>query len=375
LGLVVCAKLLKAKRSINPPIIVGFYAVVLTVSFFLNHDRFSSSQSAFSIFLPFASFSLAVWLSLKRFDAKGSRILVQFFYFLFVLNAVVVFAQLLLVTESPDYLTYFWENQKLNTVVVSFDGGDSSILRAPGVFSNGASSATLSLLVAIGAWANFPKTRKRLLVVIFTLSAAIIFFSYTRKLWLISLFSILVIAMYELGYLRSVKKLLAGTMFFFATFASYSAVVGLDDGVLAKVDAEGALNSASLIMRLGQWQFYFDDIAQWPLEKLFFGSGYLQEFGEFYPTSLPFIDNVFIAVIMHSGLIGMLCYALLWGYSLNEAIRSRDYVTERASFSLVVLWVSMTFISLGHTYFTSLDGLLAFYLYRCVIFNSMTKFS
>lgn len=92
-------------------------------------------------------------------------------------------------------------------------------------------------------------------------------------------------------------------------------------------DNGGILDATSLWVRLGEWRDLLDQYANAPLTAQLFGLGLVQN--EQASSSLRvLIDNSYLAVLLNSGLLGLLGWltlmCALWGYLHTAAVRTMD---------------------------------------------------
>lgn len=122
-------------------------------------------------------------------------------------------------------------------------------------------------------------------------------------------------------------------------------VFGVQGYLLLVAGDQTLLRDDSLNMRLAQWIYYFPYWTQNGLERLLFGTALIQLGGDRFSVSEDIlIDNTFLNIGLHSGLIGLLLWLLLmwkiWRWMLQNLNTFPDNSVLIAITALWSTWIS-----------------------------------
>lgn len=121
-------------------------------------------------------------------------------------------------------------------------------------------------------------------------------------------------------------------------------VFGVQGYLLLVAGDRTILRDESLTMRLVQWAEFFPYWTQHGLDRLLFGTALMQGGEKFSISEGVLIDNTFLVIGLHSGLIGLLLWMLLmwkiWRWMLQNIDTFPDNSVLIALTSLWATWIS-----------------------------------
>ncbi len=125
-------------------------------------------------------------------------------------------------------------------------------------------------------------------------------------------------------------------------------------------------DTASFTERIKDWSYYISTIRAVPLSELLFGIGMVQNRNAGSANAVVFIDNIYLSVGLHIGLVGLSLFLLL-AWFLWEEVRKR--AEERSSpLAMAIAATYSTFFLLG--VFTNMSFVLpAYFLLNAVCEN------
>jgi hypothetical protein len=117
-------------------------------------------------------------------------------------------------------------------------------------------------------------------------------------------------------------------------------------------------DTGSLFMRLDQWSYYYNLLAQATWAERMFGFGIVQN-EKILPRFPMIIDNTPLALILHIGVIGLLLFSFLslkmWLYLRHEAAGSRQPLVV----AVASLWATMACAGIFNIVFSSFGAVFA----------------
>lgn len=156
---------------------------------------------------------------------------------------------------------------------------------------------------------------------LFTLSALASFCTLTRLSYLVFICACFCAAVLTFG-----KKPERGRWQPPLYFASGIALIVVGLSRLSSADTAGLQDAASLLERITEWGYYFQTLAKSDASSLLFGLGIVQN-EKVLPMYPMLIDSVYLALILHIGVIGFLLFAFLlikmWLYLCRKAVATR----------------------------------------------------
>jgi len=125
---------------------------------------------------------------------------------------------------------------------------------------------------------------------------------------------------------------------------SAALVFGVQGYLLFFAGDRTILRDDSLTMRLNQWIYFFPYWTQNGWDRLLFGTAMLQGGDKFFAAENIIIDNTFLNIGLHSGLIGLLLWMMLmwklWRWMLRNLDMFRDNSVLIAIAAVWSTWIS-----------------------------------
>ena len=235
--------------------------------------------------------------------------------------------------------------------VISWEYYEGKI-RAFSLFSSGLNYG--QFLSLIGAFAACHVYRKRALgrvaalMVLLAVSIAV-YTTLTRNIYIQYLFTVLTAFLLVRRTTPGVRPRVEASGFvivlpFLYTLLSALLVFGVQLFLLVYLHNPVLMNEETLNSRLLAWVSYFPLWTKNGLFQFLFGAGLFQGREEFIIVDQVLIDNNFLAVGLHIGLIGLLLWAFLmwriWKWMLCVAFRQSENVMVLAIVSIWATWLS-----------------------------------
>lgn len=288
---------------------------------------------------------------------------------LFILNFLVSVFQVIGVQTGLVGLDVYHGNEYLQAIIFPGFGVGQDQLRIPGLFSNGGVNGyfnSLLLIYLLSQWGQVKITNRS---IIFAFMAIIIvYLTLTRKVWLSLLVVALVFIMLEIITNKNLNKKIT---YFIALFGVVLGVIGVAIFIGSNLDSSQALSTHSANERFYEWVYYFNLFIKSGWYELLFGYGVLQAF--FQETSLfksVLIDNVFFAVFIYAGTLGLITYSLFW-LTIGVALGKR-YQQYKFGF---LIWVFFSFVSLFSTFFADISTVMFAMSVFSIVLNYEYKYA
>jgi hypothetical protein len=319
---------------------------------------FSHDTSAIGVIQSYSSYYVLLLIgpALPAFrDAVSERAIIRCVIFFFLICAIIGVAQNLmsqpiLYTESSDgaFKVYSW--------------GFFGETRAFSLFTSPMSFGIFCALCgALGvALVRTLPVRGALL---FTASALACYCTLTRLCYLVFVCACTCALVLTFG--RKLTRCLWYPLVYFVF-----GIVVVATGLLSQAssDPSGLKDSSSLFERVFEWAYYSDMLARATTVNQLFGLGVVQN-DNVLPTLQMAIDNSFLALALHIGIIGLLLFGVLitgmWLYLRSEAIATQQpFIIAAAS-----LWATLPCAGIYNIVFSTYGAVFALVI-LCAKVNS-----
>lgn len=278
----------------------------------------------------------------------------KFYLIIFSVNSIVSLIQILGTTYGFISLDIFFYNEYLQAIIFPGNGLIQDQLRVPGLFASGGANAYFnSILIIYLLFCKYSKKFTFSMLIAATVALIVIYFSLTRKVW-VALFVTGTVS-YAANWITSKNKNNVVSYLFkffilipvFVSTIYFSFTLSSEDYIF--------MNFNSLDERLLSWEYYVNFIQSLDLATLWFGSGYLQAFGDQYSANdmAYLIDNVFLALFFYAGLLGVISFSVFWlaiGFFSAKRIK-----VSRFGF---LIWVFFTVVSFTSTFFADISTIM-----------------
>ena len=240
-------------------------------------------------------------------------------------------------------------------VVSSYDfiGGG---IRAFSIFTSGLAFGKFALFLSLFWLIEFLNRQRyfstvSLLVFVFFLLAQLaIFCTLTRSIYLHDIVSLIVL--FLLFY--NIKTKYINGIIIFSVLFGLAIIYLIPLLPWSFFGADGAFNTASIYARFSHWEKVSGIISEASFFQIIFGQGLMQN-ERFILTQGFIMDNVYIALFVYGGLLGLLTtmyfYYQLYKYLCNVAIRTRNSIwIATAAFSAGVPMASLFTVQINSSF-------------------------
>lgn len=276
----------------------------------------------------------------------------KWYLYVFAINFVVGMVQFIGTQTGLISLEVFFHNEYLQAIIFPGIGVAEDRLRVPGLFSNaGVNGYFNSLLVVyfISKWGKIRFDLKSALLLMMALFT--IYITLTRKVWLAIIIVGIVFILMEIKHSNDIFKrtVHTGVLFLIALLVVFGSLY-----IFANLDSSQAFSTHSAKERFYEWGYYLDLFSNSSWYSILFGFGILQAFFQetilFYPV---LIDNVFLALLVYSGIVGLVSYSIFW--LAIGMILAQNYNQFKFGF---LIWVFFSVVSLFSTFFADISTVM-----------------